>query len=233
VTKGFCFLLVAPHPDDAELGMGGTILVLKERGHRVVIVDLTSGEPTPYGDDHKRTAESSASSEILGIEERENLGLPNRYLSDTVEARLLLAERIRVIRPDALFCPLPRDAHPDHLAASALAEGARFYAKYTKLTLKGEPWYTPQLFFYACSHLRSVPEYSFLVDISHHFERKLEAVRCYRSQFIDNPQGKSALETIRARDAYFGSLIGRRFAEPFHSREALGVEDPAVFLSAP
>jgi LmbE family N-acetylglucosaminyl deacetylase len=170
---------------------------------------------------------------MLGIGERMNLGMPNRYLFDTMEARLLLAGRIRVTKPDVLFCPLPLDAHPDHLAASALAEGARFYAKYTKLSLEGEPWYTPRLFYYSCSHLHAVPDYSFLVDISQHFEKKMEAARCYRSQFLDNPQGRGVFEYVRTRDAYFGGLIGRRFAEPFHSKEALGVWDPSVFLCAP
>ena len=229
MTRPFRVLVVAPHPDDAELGMGGTMLVLRERGHRVVIVDLTTGEPTPYGDERRRAAETGAAAEILGIEERYNLGLPNRYLFDTKDARLLLAERIRVTKPEILFCPLPLDAHPDHVAACAIAGGARFYAKYTGVDLEGEPWYTRRLIHYSCSHLKTIPEYSFVVDISDQFEKKIEAVRSYRSQFIDNPDNRSVFEYVRQRDGYFGSLIGKPFAEPFHSDEALGVEDPTVF----
>lgn len=228
--KGKCFLVVSPHPDDAELGMGGTILVLAARGHRVVIVDLTSGEPTPYGDEEKRARETETATEILGIHERMNLGLPNRYLFDTRETRLQLAGKIRLVKPDALFCPIASDAHPDHTAASKMAEGARFYAKYTKLSLEGEPWYVGHLFYYSCSHLRASPEFSFLVDTSREFERKMEAARSYRSQFIDNPGNRGIFDYVKNRDAYFGGLIGTHYAEPFFSTEVLGVEDPSVFM---
>ena len=228
--KKKCFLIVAPHPDDAELGMGGTILLLKGMGHRVVIADLTSGEPTPYGSEEKRGRETEEASTLLGIEERMNLGLPNRYLFDTREARLLLAESIRIVRPDALFIPLSEDAHPDHIAAHALSIGARFYAKYTQLSLEGDPWYVGRIFHYSCSHLRAIPRYSFLVDISKHFERKIEAARCYRSQFIDNPKNRSVFDYVRMRDSYLGSLIGTAYAEPLYSSEALGVTDPALFI---
>jgi bacillithiol biosynthesis deacetylase BshB1 len=229
--KQHSFLVVAPHPDDAELGMGGTILALIQSGHRVVIVDLTSGEPTPFGSEEKRRRETEEASAILGIEERYNLGLENRYLLDSREARLLLAEKIRLTRPDALFCPLSQDAHPDHVAAFSICEGARFYAKYTKLSIRGEPWYTRNLLNYSCSHLRAVPEFSFLVDTSSYFTRKMEAARCYRSQFIDNPGNRGVFDYVKNRDGYFGGLITKDFAEPFYSREALGVADPSVLLN--
>ena len=228
--KKKCFLVVAPHPDDAELGMGGTMILLKHTGNRVVIMDLSSGEPTPYGSDEKRGRETGKASAVLGVKERLNLGLPNRYLCDDKESRLLLAEKIRIIRPDALFIPLAEDAHPDHVAAHSLCTGARFYAKYTKISLEGDPWYVGHVFHYSCSHLRAIPRYSFLVDISIFFEKKIEAVRCYRSQFIDNPKNRSVFECVRSRDKYFGSLIGAEYAEPFFSSEALAVANPAVFL---
>ncbi len=228
--KRRCFLVIAPHPDDAELGMGGTILLLKENRHRVFIVDLTSGEPTPYGNDEKRRRETDKATSILGIDGRMNLGLPNRYLFDSEEARLLLAEKIRLVKPDAIFCPFSEDVHPDHIAASSIAAGARFYAKYTKLSLQGDPWYTNRLFYYSCSHLRAVPSFSFLVNTSAKFEKKIEAARCYRSQFIDNPKNRSVFDYVEARDGFFGSLIGAQYAEPIYSTEALHVEDPSVFL---
>jgi bacillithiol biosynthesis deacetylase BshB1 len=228
--SGRCFLVIAPHPDDAELGMGGTILSLKAKGHRVVIVDLTSGEPTPCGNEQKRRIETACATKVLGIDERHNLDLPNRYLFDSENARLALAERIRLTRPDALFCPQTQDAHPDHIAAASISEGARFYAKYTKLSIGGEPWYAARLFRYSCSHLRAVPGYSFLIDTSEHFTRKLEAAHCYRSQFIDNPKNRPVFDYITNRDSYFGGLIGKTFAEPFSSEEALGAADPSVFL---
>ena len=215
------FLVVSPHPDDAELGLGGTILKWKKAGHEVCVVDLTSGEPTPFGTAEKRKEETKAASEILEIDQRVNLDLPNRYLPDGKENRLLLAEQIRLFRPDALFCPFPEDAHPDHTASARLTEGARFYAKYTGLDLKGEPHYPFQLFYYFCLHLRMMPPFSFLIDISNEFDSKIEAVRCYRSQFIDNPNNRFVFEVLEAQNRHFGSLIRKKYAEPLFTREAL------------
>ncbi|MBD3263699.1 MAG: bacillithiol biosynthesis deacetylase BshB1, partial [Candidatus Omnitrophica bacterium] len=177
-------LIVSPHPDDAELGMGGTMISLKSKGHSVYLIDLTSGEPTPEGSVPRRRKESREADRILKIDKRISLGFRNRYLSDTKKERLALAEKIRLIKPDVIFCPHPIDAHPDHIAASKISETARFYAKYTKVTLKGSPHYVPVFFNYFCSHLRRIPEFTFLVDITSCFESKIEAVSCYRSQFI-------------------------------------------------
>ena len=189
------FLFISPHPDDAELGVGGTIIKLKQLKHKVFIVDMTSGEPTPFGSDDKRQKETSQSNKILKIDKRVNLGLENRYLFDTKQARLLLAEKIREFRPDFLFCPSPLDVHPDHIAVSSITKAARFYAKYTKLKLKGVPHYTYRLFYYFCSHLRQVPKADFYVDISSQFKDKLNSVKCYKSQFIDNTKGRFILHT--------------------------------------
>ena len=111
-------LVIAPHPDDAELGMGGAILKFKKEGRRVGILDLTSGEPTPHGTPEIRTRETAAATAILGIDWRENLGLPNRSLEATIENRAKLAGVIRQQRPRWLFAPYWVDAHPDHIAAT-------------------------------------------------------------------------------------------------------------------
>ena len=135
------FLFVSPHPDDVELGAGGTICKLVQAGHKVCVLDLTSGEPTPYGSEQKRQRETKKSSRILGIGTRINLALPNRFLFDSKEARLRLAEQIRIFKPDVLLCPYFEDAHPDHIACSKITEAARFYAKYSKISLRGGPHY--------------------------------------------------------------------------------------------
>jgi LmbE family N-acetylglucosaminyl deacetylase len=122
-------LVIAPHPDDAELGMGGTIGLLLEQGRRVGVLDLTDGEPTPRGSPEIRARETAAASAALGLEWRENLGLPNRRLRATLAARGQLAGVIRRTRPRWLFAPHWVDAHPDHVAATRLAEAARFWAK--------------------------------------------------------------------------------------------------------
>src|SRR5438309_288911 len=131
------YLVIAPHPDDAELGVGGTILLLKAQGARVGVLDLTDGEPTPHGSPETRGRETQAATAVLGIDWRGNLGLSNRSLVADLEARRRLAGVIRQQRPRYLFAPYWEDAHPDHVAASALADAARFSAKLTKTDLPG------------------------------------------------------------------------------------------------
>ena len=134
-------LIIAPHPDDAELGAAGAILKMKAEGWRVGVLDLTSGEPTPHGSRELRVQETAAATEILKLDWRGNLGLPNRSLEATLEARGKLAGVIRELRPRWLFAPYWVDAHPDHVAATELIEAARFWAKLTKSDLPGEPWH--------------------------------------------------------------------------------------------
>ena len=208
-------MIISPHPDDAELGMGGTIVGIKKWGHTVGIVDLTSGEPTPFGTEEKRKIETERATEVLKIDERINLGLENRYLFDSKDARLLLAGKIRLFKPDILFCPHPDDAHPDHVATTYITKGARFYAKYTRLSLEGDPYYAPYLFFYFCSHMKKANVYHFLVDTSEEFEKKMEAAKCYISQFIENPLNRKIFSYVETRDRYFGGLIKKKYAEPF------------------
>src|SRR3954468_16736722 len=106
-------LVVAPHPDDAELGMGGTIIRLLQQGWRVGILDLTSGEPTPLGSPERRARETAAANAALGNPWRKNLGLPNRSLEPTLAHRRSLAAVFRAVRPRILFAPYWEDAHPD------------------------------------------------------------------------------------------------------------------------
>ena len=145
---GLDVLVIAPHPDDAELGMAGGILQLKQEGQAVGILDLTDGEPTPHGSVELRGQETARASEILGIDWRGNLGLPNRSLEASLEARGQLAEVIRQTRPRWLFAPYGVDAHPDHVAATELVQAARFWAKLTKSNLAGEPHHPERIYYY-------------------------------------------------------------------------------------
>ena len=111
-------LVIAPHPDDAELGMGGTIALMRAQGMKVGILDLTDGEPTPRGTPAIRARETAAATAVLGLDWRHNLGLPNRRLRATLAARAALAGVIRQTRPRWLFAPYWVDAHPDHVAAT-------------------------------------------------------------------------------------------------------------------
>src|SRR5262249_23256195 len=110
-----CFLVIGPHPDDAELGMGGTIARLAQQGHKVHLIDMTNGEPTPHGTPEKRAAEAASAALVLGVA-RTLLGLKNREVTHSLESRHKLAALIRIHKPDALFVPYPIDAHPDHVA---------------------------------------------------------------------------------------------------------------------
>jgi bacillithiol biosynthesis deacetylase BshB1 len=218
-------LAIAPHPDDAELGMAGAILKFKAEGLRVGVLDLTDGEPTPYGSLELRAAETAAASAILGLDWRENLGLPNRRLEATLEARQRLANVIRRTRPRWLFAPYWIDAHPDHVAATELVEAARFWAKLTKSDLKGDPHHPERVYHYYCVHLRMAPQPAFILDISQEWERKLAAIASYRSQFVTGRAEVSPtfLEQLRDEAAYWGKTIGTRFGEPFTCREPIGM----------
>src|SRR5438128_6503631 len=179
------YLIIAPHPDDAELGAGGTLLLLKAQGAQVGVLDLTNGEPTPYGSPEIRQRETDAASAVLGLDWRGNLGLPNRSLVADLEARHRLAGVLRQVRPRYLFAPYWDDAHPDHVAASALVDAARFWAKLTRTDLPGEPHFPRRIVYYFSIHLRVHPRPSFILDVSAHIDIKMRALACYRSQLIE------------------------------------------------
>jgi bacillithiol biosynthesis deacetylase BshB1 len=218
-------LVIAPHPDDAELGMAGAILRFLAEGVRVGVLDLTSGEPTPHGSPEIRARETAAATKILGLPWRENLGLPNRCLQPTLEARAALAGVIRQQRPRWLFAPYWVDAHPDHVAATQLVDDARFWAKLTKTDLPGEPHHPQRIYNYYCIHLKQAVQPAFVLDVSDHWETKEASIRAYESQFITGrPTDKPPfLEQLRDEASYWGKMIGVRYGEPFTSREPIGM----------
>ena len=225
-------LVIAPHPDDAELGAGGAILRFQAEGRKVGVLDLTDGEPTPYGDPQTCARETAAASKVLGLDWRENLGLPNRSLEPTLEARRMLAEVIRRVRPRWLFAPYWVDAHPDHVAATELIEAARFWSKLSKSALAGAPYLPERIYYYFCVHLKLAPQPAFVLDISEHWRGKAAAIECYYSQFIagrpDAPP--TFLDQLRDEAAYWGKTIGVKFGEPFACREPVGVTSMRDFI---
>jgi bacillithiol biosynthesis deacetylase BshB1 len=218
-------LVVAPHPDDAELGMGGSIVRLLGEGRKVGILDLTSGEPTPLGSLERRAAETKAATHALGDPWRKNLGLTNRSLEPSLANRRALASVFRAVRPRILFAPYWEDAHPDHTAATQLVEEARFWSKLSKSDLPGSPFHPARVLYYFSVHLRIVERPSFLLDISDQLDAKVAALRCYRSQLVDNqPDGQpGVIESVCDRTRFWGHLAGVRHAEPFASREPVGL----------
>jgi len=220
------YLVVAPHPDDAELGMGGTIAALLAAGRRVAVVALPSGDPSPFGSRAKRRRETAAATDVLNLSVRLNLGMTNRELMPTLDNRRRLAEVYRILRPRVVFVPYWLDAHPDHVAATELAEQARFHAKLTKTRMRGEPHYPARLLYYYCTHLRRSADVAFVLDVSDHIDLKRRAIECYRSQFYDGrgDQAGAVLDYVLDTNRYWGRQINRRFGEPFAVRETLGLE---------
>lgn len=219
------YLVIAPHPDDAELAAGGAILLLKAQGATVGVLDLTDGEPTPHGSPEIRRSETEAASTVLGLDWRGNLALPNRALVADLDARRRLAEMLRRLRPRYLFAPYWEDAHPDHVAASALVDAARFWAKLTKTDFVGAPHYPQRIFYYFSVHLRLHPRPSFVLDITPFLETKMRAIACYRSQFIEGrpTTPPTLLDDLRDRARYWGWSIGTSYGEPFVCREEVGL----------
>jgi bacillithiol biosynthesis deacetylase BshB1 len=212
-------LIIGPHPDDQELGMGGTIALLARQGHQVHLVDMTNGEPTPHGSIETRAAEAASAAGVLGVQ-RTLLGLKNREVTHNLESRHKLAALIRAHRPNMLFVPYPIDAHPDHVAVTRIAEDARFDAKLTKSSIPGEPWHPKRVIYYFCTHLRMSFQPTFVIDISSTIEQKMNAIACYKSQRL----GEAGIaEQVRTLCAYFGGRIDVKFAEPFFTYEVLGL----------
>src|SRR5450432_3913406 len=203
-------LIIGPHPDDQELGMGGTIAKLVAQKHKVHLIDMTNGEPTPHGTVETRAKESAEAAKILGTS-RTILGLTNREVVHDIPSRHKLAAMIRVHRPNVMFVPYPIDAHPDHVAVTKIAEDARFDAKLTKSTIPGEPWYPKRIVYYFCTHLRMNFNPNFCIDITDQIDTKMAAVQAYKSQFPDD----IVPDMVKNITAYFGSRIGTKFAEPF------------------
>jgi len=218
-------LIFSPHPDDAEWTMGGTIALMIKHNWKVIIVDLTSGEPTPNGSEAIRKAETEQANKILGIKHRYNLGLPNRYLEYTLDNRRLLAEVIRKEQPDILFGPALPDQHPDHVEAAKLIQAARFEAKFYKTDLAGEPHWTAKFYHYYSNHRQDFPAPSFVIDISDSWKLKMEAVKAYQSQIASPSVTISPQTRLDVMSQFYGHSIGCEYGEPFYVEGGLAISN--------
>jgi bacillithiol biosynthesis deacetylase BshB1 len=223
-------LVVSPHPDDAEIAMGGTIASMIQQGVKVIVADLSDGEPTPHGSVERRKEESLIASKILGIAERRLLTLKNREIFDTVENRNVVAALIREVQPHIIFGPYWEDAHPDHVQAAALVESARFYAKFVKSELPHEPWYPKKHLYFFSTHMKVRFTPSFVFDISAQLDSKMSAIAAYASQFVENPRNQKRLDEIRAEAVYWGNQVGAAAGEPFVCRESLRISSAEALV---
>ena len=194
-------------------------------GHGVTLVDMTTGEPTPFGSEEIRAKESADAAGVLGVK-RVSAGLKNREVVHSIEARHRVAAIYRQLRPDIIFLPYPQDAHPDHLAVTRIGEDARFDGKLTKSAIPGEPWYCKRIIYYFCTHLRFNFPATFCLDVTAHWQKKIDAVNCYQSQFYAGRSGAesgAAVKYVTHIGEYFGGTINRAYAEPFYTTEMLGL----------
>lgn len=224
-TEPLDMLVVAPHPDDAELGMGGTIAKMIGEGMRVGVLDLTTGEPTPHGSEERRREETHVATEALGLTWRGNAGLVNRELQHTLEARRRVASYFRVLRPRWIFAPYWNDAHPDHVAATEMIEAARFWSKLSKTDMPGQRYHPERVYYYFCIHLRLAVQPDWIVDISDHWPAKRASIQAYRSQFIEGrpTEPPTMIDQLENDAANWGRLINRRYGEPFATKEPLAI----------
>jgi LmbE family N-acetylglucosaminyl deacetylase len=170
-------------------------------------------------------AETADANAALGAPWRRNLGLPNRSLEATLPHRRALAAVFRTVRPRLLFAPYCEDSHPDHTAATKLVEDARFWSKLSKSDIPGTPFHPARVLYYFSVHLRIVERPNLLMDISDQVDAKIAALRCYRSQLVENqPEGQpGVIESVCDRTRFWGHTVGVRHAEPFASREPVGL----------
>lgn len=224
-------LAIAAHRDDVELTCGGTLIKMARQGYRTAILDLTQGEMGSRGSARIRAEEASRAAEVLGVEARENLGLPDAGIENTPVVRAELARAIRRFAPRVVIAPALQGRHPDHHISAQLVRDASFVAGLAKLD-PATPPHRPYKVVHALAYRQDFVRPSFLVDITDEFETKLEAVRCYGSQFDEvrqagevYPTGAPLYEVLREQAGYYGSLIRTRYAEPFFTTEMVRMDD--------
>ncbi|MCI3920316.1 bacillithiol biosynthesis deacetylase BshB1 [Paenibacillus sp. TRM 82003] len=220
-------LVFGAHPDDAEIGMGGTIAKHALAGRRVGICDLTRAELSSNGNPELRRREAEEASKALGLAYRSNLGLPDRGLRRASEDEVTsIVREIRALRPRVVFAPYARDRHPDHVACSELIEEAVFNAKLRRWRPEPElpAWTVERLYFY---FINDVDRADAIVDVTDVYDRKTAALTAYRSQFerkgddvVTTPLNQGYVKKVEQRDSLLGGTVGVAYAEGFAAKIA-------------
>ena len=224
-------LAIAAHRDDVELTCGGTLLKAHKLGQRTAILDLTQGEMGTRGSAALRRTESDQAAELLGVSARETLGLPDAGIENTPATREVLARVIRRFAPRVVIAPALEGRHPDHRITAQLVRDACFVAGLAKIA-PDVPKHRPYKILHALAYRQDFVRPTFVVDISDEFEAKMQAVRCYGSQFDGAiqagevyPTGEPLYDVVTHYGAYYGSLIRTRYGEPFITSEMMRVDD--------
>ena len=224
-------LAIFAHRDDAELNCGGTLAKAARAGRRVGILDLTQGEMGTRGTAEIRAAEAERAAKVLGVAVRENLGLPDANITNDQATREKLVRAIRSFRPRVVIAPALEGRHPDHRITAQLVRDVCFLSGLAKIAPDTEK-HRPLKILHCLTYRQDFVRPSFVVDISAEFDRKLEAIRCYASQFEGvtqagevYPNSEPLEDVIRHHSAYYGTLIRRCYGEPFFTTEMLEVDD--------
>jgi bacillithiol biosynthesis deacetylase BshB1 len=224
-------LAIGAHPDDIELICGGTLIRAQMLGRRTGILDLSAGELGSRGTREVRGREAESAAKLMGVSVRENLGLPDGGIVNTSETRARIAVVIRRLEPSVVITHSLQGRHPDHPVVAQLVRDACFVAGLKKIE-PGSPPHRPRKVLHALSFREDHQKPTFVVDITEAFEKKLQAVAAYASQFGDAvqagevyPNGEPLADLMRHHAAHYGSLIRCRYGEPFHTTETMRVED--------
>jgi bacillithiol biosynthesis deacetylase BshB1 len=224
-------LAIAAHRDDVELTCSGTLIKAGKQGYRTAILDLTQGEMGTRGSVALRAAEASRAAEIIGVQARENLNLPDAGIVNDLATRELLARAIRRFKPRVVLAPAREGRHPDHHVTAQLVRDACFVGGLAKLA-PDQPKHRPKKLIHCVSFREDFGKPTFVVDISDEFEAKMKAIRCYDSQFSGEvqagevfPNGEPLYDVVRHQSAHYGSLIRCRYGEPFFTSETMRVDD--------
>lgn len=223
-------LIFSPHPDDAEIGMAGSILLWQREGARVGVVDLTRGELGTKGDAESRGRETEEATKRLGLAYRDNLDLGDGRIVDDDSTREKLANQLRMLRPRVVFVTPEFDRHPDHEAACKVLKAALFLARLPKYDGDKKAHSVNAWYNYFIHDMHRI---SFVVDITEVWERKVDVLKAYKSQFVNPvlPEGyryigtSDYLRQIEAYDQYLGAKIGVRYGEGFHAPAPLKVKN--------
>jgi bacillithiol biosynthesis deacetylase BshB1 len=231
MTDAIDLLAIGAHPDDIELTCGGTLVKAARTGHRTGALDLTGGETGTHGSRNIRAEEAERAAAVLGLSVRRNAGLPDAGLHNTDATRRTVIELLRALRPRVVILPFPIGRHPDHRIASELCRDASYLAGLSNYGAAGAP-HRPEKVVYTQSYREDPVKPTFVVDISDEFETKLEAIRCYASQFDGKmaageifPAGGDVYDNVRMHCARYGSLIRTAFGEPFFTHETVRIDD--------
>ena len=233
---------IGAHPDDVELGCAATLAKSVSQGKKVGIIDLTKGELGTRGTPEIRMKEANQSAKILNVTTRENLGFRDGFFLNDETHQLEVMKKIRFFRPDIILCNTPKDRHVDHGKANALVHAACFLSGLEKIQLKDEnnkkldPW-TPKLILEYIQWNETVPD--LIVDVSGFINKKLEAIKAYKSQFFDPESTERStpisseffLESISYRAANMGRLIFKNAGEGFTCQTPLSVTDLGGLIS--